>query len=153
FETRSYQQTMRSLRGGPDMNKLTLISVPLTIIAAAACAVPWYLGLQAEQAMRSELSAVSGHAQFPLNVAFMRYDRGRLSSTVVTRLPLKAQPNLYLDVKHEISQVPTPGVGWLRVRSEPQFNGAIKPIFERYFAGQPAITVDSIVGFDGSRKT
>lgn len=135
------------------MNKLMLVSVPLAIVAAAACALPWYLGLQAEQAMRLELSAMSRRAQFPLNVAFMRYDRGWLSSTAVTRVALKGHPSVYLDVRHEISQVPTPGVGWLHIRSEPQFNGAIKPIIEHYFAGRPAIAVDSVVAFDGTRKT
>ncbi len=135
------------------MNKLALIAAPVTIVAAAACALPWYLGMQTEQAMRAEVSKMASSAQSPLNVTFMRYDRGWLSSTAVTRLTLKAEPSLYLDVRHDISQLPQPGAGWVHVRSVPQWNGEIKTAFDHYFAGQPALTVDSVAGFDGSRKT
>ena len=75
------------------MNKLALVAVPVAILAAAACALPWYLGMQTEQAMRAEVSKMASSAQFPLNVTFMRYDRGWLSSTAVTRLTLKAEPS------------------------------------------------------------
>jgi uncharacterized protein YdgA (DUF945 family) len=109
--------------------------------------------MQAEQAMRAEVNKMAGSAQFPLNVTFMRYDRGWLSSTAVTRLTLKAEPSIYLDLRHEISQLPGPGRGWMRVRSVPQWNGGIKTTLDHYFAGQPALTVESVVGFDGSRRT
>ena len=135
------------------MNKFALIAVPVAILAAAACTLPWYLGMQTEQAMRAEVSKLASSAQFPLNVTFMRYDRGWLSSTAVTRLTLKVEPNVYLDVRHEISQLPRPGAGWVHVRSVPQWNGEIKTALDHYFDGQPALIVDSIVGYDGSRNT
>ena len=135
------------------MNKLALVAVPAAILAAAACALPWYVGMQTEQAMRAEVSKMASSAQFPLNVTFMRYDRGWLSSSAVTRLTLKLEPSFYLDVRHEISQLPRPRAGWVHVRSVPQWNGEMKNTLDHYFAGQPALTVDSVVGFDGSRKT
>jgi uncharacterized protein YdgA (DUF945 family) len=135
------------------MNKLALVAVPAGILAATACALPWYLGLETEQAMRAEVGKLAGSAQFPLNVTFMRYDRGWLSSAAVTRFTLKAEPSLFLDVRHEISHLPQPGTGWVRVRSVPQWNGELKAVFDHYFSGQPALTVDSVFGFDGSRKT
>jgi len=135
------------------MNRLALVAVPAGILAAAACALPWYLGMQTEQAMRAEVSRLASSAQFPLNVTFMRYDRGWLSSAAVTRFTLKAEPSLFLDVRHEISHLPQPRTGWVRVRSVPQWNGEMKAVLDHYFSGQPALTVDSTFGFDGSRKT
>src|SRR6185295_7041241 len=135
------------------MSKFALVAVPAAILVAAACTFPWYLGMQTEQAMRAEVSKLASNAQFPLNVTFMRYDRGWLSSTAVTRLTLKAEPNVYLDVRHEISQLPRPKSGWVHVRSVPQWNGQIKTALDHYFDGQPALIVDSIVGYDGSRNT
>ncbi len=135
------------------MNKLALVAVPAGILAATACALPWYLGTQTEQAMRAEVSKLAGSAQFPLNVTFMRYDRGWLSSAAVTRFTLKAEPSLFLDVRHEISHLPQPRTGWVRVRSVPQWNGELKAVLDHYFSGQPALTVDSVFGFDGRGKT
>ena len=135
------------------MNKLALIAAPVAILAAAACALPWYLGVRAEQALRAEVSQLVSNAQFPMNVTFTRYDRGWLSSTAVTRLALKAEPNVYLDLRHDISQLPRPHSGWVRVRSVPQWNGEIRAILDHYFAGAPALTVESVVDFDGGRTT
>jgi len=135
------------------MNKLALVAVPAGILAATACALPWYLGMQTEQAMRAEVSKLASSAQFPLSVTFMRYDRGWLSSAAVTRFTLKAEPSLFLDVRHEISHLPQSQTGWVRVRSVPQWNGEVKAVLDHYFSGQPALTVDSVFGFDGSRKT
>jgi uncharacterized protein YdgA (DUF945 family) len=135
------------------MNKLALVAVPAGMLAATACALPWYLGMQAEQGMRAEVSKLASSAQFPLNVTFMRYDRGWLSSNAVTRLTLKAEPSFFLDVHHEISHLPQPRSGWVRVRSIPQWNGEMKAVLDHYFSGRPALTVESVFGFDGSRKT
>jgi uncharacterized protein YdgA (DUF945 family) len=71
----------------------------------------------------------------------------------VVRFTLKAEPSLYLDVRQEISQWPDPKAGWVRVRSLPQWNGPAKAAFDYYFGGQPALTVDTVIGFDGSGKT
>jgi uncharacterized protein YdgA (DUF945 family) len=135
------------------MNKLALVAVPIGILAAAACSVPVYVGAQTEQAMRAEAIRLTGSAQFPLNVVYTRYDRGWLSSSAVSRLTLKAEPDIYLDVRHEISHLPDPRVGWVEVRSVPQWSGPAKAMFEHYFGGQPALTVDTVIGFDGSRQT
>ena len=135
------------------MNKVVFVAAPICILAAAAAAVPWYLGAQHEHAMRAEVSKLSSRAQFPLNVTVTHYDRGWLSSAAVVRLTLKAEPSVYLDVRQEISQWPDPRAGWVRVRSLPQWDGPAKAVLDYYFGGQPALTVDSVVGFDGSGKT
>lgn len=135
------------------MNKLAIVAVPIGILAAAACAVPLYVGMQTEQAMRAEATELAGSAQFPLNVTYTRYDRGWLSSSAVSRLTLKAEPDIYLDVRHDISHLPDPRVGWVQVHSVPQWSGPAKAMFDQYFGGQPALTVDTVIGFDGSRQT
>jgi uncharacterized protein YdgA (DUF945 family) len=135
------------------MNKVVFVAVPVCVLAAAASAVPWYLGAQHEHAMRAEVSKLSSRAQFPLNVTITHYERGWLSSAAVVRFTLKAEPSLYLDVRQEISQWPDPQTGWVRVRSLPEWNGSAKAALDYYFGGQPALTIDSVVGFDGSGKT
>jgi uncharacterized protein YdgA (DUF945 family) len=135
------------------MNKLALVVVPIGILAAAVCAVPWYVGMQAEQTMRAEATRLAGSAQFPLDVTYTRYDRGWLTSSAVSRLTVKMESGLYLDVRHEISHLPDPRTGWVQVHSVPQWSGPVKAVFDHYFSGQPALTVDTVIGFDGSRQT
>ncbi|HTS54575.1 MAG TPA: DUF945 family protein [Burkholderiales bacterium] len=135
------------------MNKVVFVAAPICILAAAAGAVPWYLGVQHERTMRAEVSKLSSRAQFPLNLTVTHYDRGWLSSSAVVRFTVKAEPSLYLDVRQDIAQWPDPRVGWVRVRSVPQWTGPAKGVFDYYFGGQPALTIDTVVGFDGSGKT
>ncbi|HYL18941.1 MAG TPA: DUF945 family protein [Burkholderiales bacterium] len=135
------------------MKKTALIVVPLGILVATACAAPWYVGVQTEEAMRVEATKLASSAQFPLNVSYTHYERGWLSSSAVTRLTLKAEPSIYLDVRHEISQLPDPRAGWVQVHSVPQWSGPVKQVLDHYFGGQPAFAVDTVVGFDGSRQT
>jgi len=134
------------------MSRLALVAVPLGLVVAAACALPWYLGLRTEQALRAEMGKLTSRAQFPLNVTFMRYDRGWLSSSALTRLTLKAQPSVFLDVRHEISHLPQPRTGWAHVRSVPQWSSDMQALLDHYFSGRPALTVDSVFAFDGGRK-
>jgi uncharacterized protein YdgA (DUF945 family) len=135
------------------MNKLALVAVPLSVLAGAACAVPWYVGMQTEEAMRAQVAALAGNAQFPLNVVFTRYERGWLSSTAMSRLTFKAEPRMYLEVHHDISHVPDTQAGWVHVRSVPHWDASLKSTLDYYFDGKPAITVDTVIGFDGSRRT
>lgn len=135
------------------MNKFAFVAVPVGILIAAACAVPWYVGMQTEEAMRGEARTLAGSAQFPFNVAYTRYERGWFSSNAVSRVTLKAEPNVYLDLRHDISHLPDPQAGWVRVHTVPEWTGPAKDMLAFYFGAQPALTVDTVIGFDGSRRT
>jgi len=133
------------------MKKLALVIVPLAVIAGAACATPWYVGMQADRALRNEASSLSHNPQFPFAVSLLRFDRGWLSSTAVTRFTLKADADYTFDVRHDIAQLPDPREGWVRVHSVPVWSGPLKALLEYYFGNQPALSVDTVVGFDSSR--
>jgi len=135
------------------MNKAVFIAVPVVVLGAAAAAIPWYAGNQYERAVRAEVSEMSRLPQLPLNVTLVRYSRGWLSSEAVVRFTLKAQPNLFLDLRQQVSQWPDPNAGWLRVRSLPEWSGPVKAAFDYYFDGKPALSFDSVIGFDGRAKT
>ncbi|HTO45030.1 MAG TPA: DUF945 family protein [Burkholderiales bacterium] len=135
------------------MNKAVFVAVPIVVLGAAAAAIPWYAGSQYERAVRAQVSELSRLPQLPLNVTLVRYSRGWLSSEAVVRFTLKAQPGLFLDLRQQISQWPDPNSGWLRVRSLPEWSGPVKAALDYYFDGQPALSFDSVIGFDGSGKT
>lgn len=133
------------------MKKFALVIVPLGVLAGAACALPWYVGMQTEHALRAEVSSLSRSPQFPFAVSLLRYDRGWLSSSAVTRFTLKADADYAVEVHHDIAQLPDPREGWVRVHSVPEWSGPIKEMLSYYFGNQPALSVDTVVGFDGSR--
>lgn len=135
------------------MNKAIFIAVPVVVLGVAAAAIPWYAGSQYERAARAQVSELSRLPQLPFNVTLVRYTRGWLSSEAVVRFTLKAQPNLFLDLRQQISQWPHPNSGWLRVRSLPEWSGPVKAALDYYFDGQPALSFDSVIGFDGSERT
>jgi len=135
------------------MNKAVFIVVPVVVLAAAAAVIPWYAGSHYERALRAEVNELSRLPQLPLNVTLVRYSRGWLSSEAVVRFTLKAEPNLFLDVRQQISQWPDPNSGWLRVRAVPEWSGPVKAALDYYFDGQPALSFDSVIGFDGREKT
>lgn len=132
------------------MKKVTLVAVPLVIIAAAAGAVPWYAGMRAEQAMRADAEAVGAGKQSPVAVSYTRFERGWLKSEAVSRVALKADPGIYLEVRHEISHTPD-RASWVRVHSVPQLTGPVKANLDYYFGSQPPLAVDTVVGYDGTR--
>lgn len=74
------------------MNKLALVAAPIAILAAVACALPWYVGVQVERSIREEVSRFADSPWLPFSVALTHYDRGLFSSTAITRITLKAQP-------------------------------------------------------------
>jgi len=133
------------------MKKSTFVIVPLGLLAAAACAVPWYVGMRTEHTLRGEASNLSRSPQFPFTLSFVRYDRGWLSSSAVTRFTLKSNADYAVEIHHDIAQVPDPREGWVRVRSVPQWSAPVKAVLDSYFGDQPALSVDTAVGFDGTQ--
>lgn len=132
------------------MNKVKIIAAALGILAAAAAAAPWYNGMRTEQAMRAEAESAGGGKQSAFTISYTRFDRGWLSSVAVSRIALKADPSVYLDVQHEISHIPD-RVSWVHVHSVPQFTGPLKANLDYYFNRQPALVVDTVFNYDGSR--
>jgi uncharacterized protein YdgA (DUF945 family) len=131
------------------MNKVKLVAVSIGILAGSACAAPWYNGMRTEKAMRADAETLGVDKQSPLAVSYTRFERGWLSSEAVTRIALRADPTIYVDVRHEISHTPD-RVSWVQVHSVPQFTGAVKAHLDYYFNGQPPLTVDTAYNYDGS---
>jgi uncharacterized protein YdgA (DUF945 family) len=132
------------------MNKVKLVAASVGILAGAACAAPWYTGMQTEQKMRAGAEALGADRQSPVAVSYTRFDRGWLSSVAVTRVSLKADPTVYVDVRHEISHKPD-RTSWVHVHSVPQWTGELKARFDYYFDGQPPLTVDTVYNYDGTQ--
>lgn len=47
------------------MNKLALVAAPIAILAAVACALPWYVGVQVERSVREEVSRFADSPWLP----------------------------------------------------------------------------------------
>lgn len=132
------------------MNVVKLTGVALVIIAGAAGAVPWYSGMQTEREMREAVATSAADKQAPYTTALVHYERGWLKSRATTRLTLRADPRFQIDVKHEISTMPSTSA-LVHVHSVPQWPSEAKPMIDYFFGGQPALTVDTFYNYDGSR--
>jgi uncharacterized protein YdgA (DUF945 family) len=133
------------------MRKLKVAIYVAGITAAAACAVPWYLGMRTEQTMREEMRAFAAEKHAAANVTFLQYERGWFSSVAVTRVALTPHSSSSLDIRHDITHVPDPRTGWVRIHSIPVWTGRTKQQFNYLFSGQPAVAVDTVVMFSGDR--
>ena len=132
------------------MNKVKLVAVSVGILAGAASAAPWYNGLRTEQKMRADIETLGADKQSPVTISYTRFERGWLASEAVSRIALKADPKLYVDVRHQISHVPD-RASWVRMHSVPQWTGELKAELDYYFSGQAPISVDTVFNYDGSR--
>ncbi len=119
----------------------------LGAMVVGAAALPWYLGIEAEKHFRAGIAERSG-GNSPFAVTLVQYRRGWLGSTALHRISLKADPEVYFDVHHDIDQLPDPRVGLLRMRSTPRWPQQVQAAADYYFAKQPALTVDTIVDFE-----
>jgi len=132
------------------MNKVQLAVSFIAILASAACAAPWYNGVQAEQKMRAELEVLAADKQSPFTISVTRFDHGWLASEAVSRVALKADPSMHVDVRHQIAHVPD-RTSWVHVHSVPQWSGELKAQLDYYFNGQPPLVVDTVYNYDGTR--
>jgi uncharacterized protein YdgA (DUF945 family) len=82
-------------------------------------------------------------------VSYTSFQRGWLKSEAISRVALRADPSIYLEVRHEISQMPD-RASWMRVHSVPQLTGAVKANLDYYFDGQAPLAIDTVVGYDGT---
>ena len=118
----------------------------LGLVAVAAAALPWYLGVEAEKRFR-EATADRSASSSPFAVTLVEYRRGWLGSTALHRVSLKADPEVYFDIHHDIDQLPD-RVGLVRMRSTPSWPQQVQAAADYYFAKQPALTVDTVVDFE-----
>jgi uncharacterized protein YdgA (DUF945 family) len=132
------------------MSKVKLVVSSIAILAGAACAAPWYNGVQTEQKMRAELETLAADKQAPFTISITRFDHGWLASQAVSRVALKADQNIHVDVRHEIAHIPD-RTSWVRVHSVPQWTGDVKAQLDYYFNGQPPLVVDTVYNYDGTR--
>jgi uncharacterized protein YdgA (DUF945 family) len=132
------------------MSKVKLVVSSIVILAGAACAAPWYNGVQAEQKMRAGLEALAADKQSPFTISITRFDHGWLASQAVSRVALRADPKIHVDVRHEIAHVPD-RTSWVHVHSVPQWTGELKAQLDYYFNGQPPLVVDTVYNYDGTR--
>ncbi len=123
-----------------------VLGLLLVLVAAAAAALPWYLGMEAEEHIRAVIAERSD-ANSPFAVKLVQYDRGWLQSTALHRVSLKADPAVYFDIHHDIDQLPDQH-GLVRVRSTPRWPQQVQAAADYYFAKQPAVTVDTAVDFE-----
>jgi uncharacterized protein YdgA (DUF945 family) len=131
------------------MKAVKLVSISVVILAGTACAAPWYNGVRVEHSMREYVEQRGADKQSPLTISSVRFDHGWLSSEAVTRIALKADPSVHLDVRHQVSQIPG-RTGWVRVQSVPQWPAELKAHLDYYFGGQPPLTIDTVFAYDGS---
>jgi uncharacterized protein YdgA (DUF945 family) len=123
------------------------LGVLLALLVVVAAAVPWYVGVQAEQRFR-DATRERNAGNSPLSVTLVQYQRGWLHSTALHRVSLKADPDVYFDVQHEIDHLPDPRAALWHVHSTPRWPQHVQAAADYYFAKQAAITVDTVVDFD-----
>ena len=119
----------------------------LVVLAMAAAALPWYIGTQAEKRFRDGLQEGDG-GNSPFAVKLVQYQRGWMHSTALHRISLRADPEVYFDIHHDIDHLPDPRAGLVQVRSTPRWPQAVQAAADYYFAKQPALTVDTVVDFE-----
>jgi hypothetical protein len=136
------------------MKKLAIsLAVIAALAAAAGAAVPWYVGMETEKYFQSQLNEALLGTNSSVTVKMVQYDRGWLGATAVQRVALKADPSVQFDIHHQIDHLPDPSTGWLKVHSTPRWPKDVQAGADYYFGNQPALTLDSVLDFDGHLTT
>jgi hypothetical protein len=115
----------------------------LALAGLAAAALPWYVGMETEKRFQAGISNPD-ITNSPFALKLVQYRRGWTHSTALHRISLKAEPDVYFDVHHDIDHLPDPRVGLVRVRSTPRWPEQVQAAAD-YFSKQPAMTVDTVV--------
>ena len=119
----------------------------LGLLVVAAGALPWYLGVEAEQRFRAA-TAERNATGSPFTLTLVQYQRGWLESSALHRVSLKADPSVHFDIQHDIEQLPDVQGNLVRVRSTPRWPEAVQAAADYYFAKQPALTVETAVDYE-----
>jgi len=123
------------------------LGVLLVLAGAAAAALPWYVGMETEKHFQAAIvQPDSANSAFTLEL--VQYRRGWAHSVALHRISLKADPDVYFDIRHDIDHLPDPRAGLVHVRSMPRWPEQVQAAADYYFGKQPAVTVDTVVGLD-----
>jgi uncharacterized protein YdgA (DUF945 family) len=130
------------------MRKIAVVLGAVLVVAGvAAAALPWYLGMETEKHIRAAMKEPHG-ANSAFSLKLVQYQRGWAHSVAVHRIGLKADPDVYFDIRHDIDHLPDPRVGLVHVRSTPRWPQQVQAAADYYFAKQAAMTVDTVVDYE-----
>ncbi len=128
---------------------LIALAVLVAVLGAVAAAVPWYVGYQAERNMKEWVAKANAAPEATYTISTVSYDRGWRRSTVVTRIAVRGDPLLAVDLRQRLRHGPDPGFGWLAAEVTPLLEGELRAALQPFFGDEPAFTVASQQGFDG----
>jgi uncharacterized protein YdgA (DUF945 family) len=135
--------------GGFEMKKaLIALAVVLAVLGAAAAAVPWYVGYQAQRNLTEWIAKANAAPDATYTISIASYDRGWRRSVVVTRIAAFGDSKTYIDLRHRLRHGPDPQFGLLAAETTPAWEGALRAALEPFFGEDPAFTVASQQGFD-----
>jgi uncharacterized protein YdgA (DUF945 family) len=128
---------------------LIALGVLVAVLGAAAAAVPWYVGYQAEKDMGAWIAKANAapDATYALSVA--SYDRGWRRSVVVTRVAARGDPKVFVDFRHRLRHGPDPGFGLLAVETT-LADGEVRAALQPFFGEESPLSIASHQGFDGA---
>ena len=127
------------------IKKVTGVSIGLVLVIAA---IPWLVGRAVEDDFIVRLERLAGGADALLQMRLVQYERGWLASVAVHRVMLGDSGTF--DIVHRFDHLPRVGEGWARVRSVPVWRGHADDVVRHYFGSSAPVTVDTVIGFDGT---
>jgi uncharacterized protein YdgA (DUF945 family) len=128
---------------------LIALGVLVAVLGAAAAAVPWYVGYQAERNMNEWVAKANAAPDATYTISVVSYDRGWLRSVAVTRVAARGDPKLAVDLRHRLRHGPHPSFGWIASEVTPAWDGELRAALQPFFGDQPGFSVSSQQGFDG----
>ncbi len=128
---------------------LIALGVLVAVLGAAAAAVPWYVGYQAQRDMNEWVAKANAAPDATYTMSILSYDRGWRRSTVVMRIAARGDAKLAIDLRQRLRHGPDPSFGWLATELTPAFEGEVRAALQPFFGDDPAFSVVSQQGFDG----
>ncbi len=113
----------------------------------------WWTGSRAEEGFRARAEALSADPAMSVTMTVVSYDRGLRSSTAVSRVSPRGMPEMFLELEHQIAHGPHPDYGWGRIETRLRGPDQVKAALDELFGGQAAITIASIMPFEGGSVT
>jgi uncharacterized protein YdgA (DUF945 family) len=135
---------------GAHMKKaLIALGVVVAVLGAAAAAVPWYVGYQAQANLNEWIAKANAAPDATYRMSVASYDRGWRRSVVVVRIAALGDPKMFIDLRQRIDHGPDPRFGWLAADLTPLLEGDMHAALQPFFGDEPAFRIASQQGFDG----
>jgi len=131
--------------------KKSWIAGAAVALAGAGAAVPYWTGMRAETAFKTNLEALSQHPQVEANL--VRYERHWFSAEARSRVVLTpGGERLTLRLDHDIRHGPRPSVlGLARVTSSLIVPTAYRSAVSHYYGDAEPLTADLAIGLTGAQ--